>query len=115
MFLAQEPADVREKESAPGIVRIGVRVAKFVMDPVISTPLVDVILLKTNKERAGNVDVKTLTLPRATFSSADLESDRLRHSDQNTERKDGLKGAVRPEFVGTGGYAESPHNKQIVR
>jgi hypothetical protein len=49
MFLAQEPADVREKESAPGIVRIGVRVAKFVMDPVIPTPLVDVILLKNNQ------------------------------------------------------------------
>jgi hypothetical protein len=51
MFLAQEPADVREKESAPGIVRIGVRVAKFVMDPVIPTPLVDVILLKNNQTK----------------------------------------------------------------
>jgi hypothetical protein len=60
MFLAQEPADVREKESAPGIVRIGVRVAKFVMDPVIPTPLVDVILLKNNQIKRER---KMLTKP----------------------------------------------------
>ncbi len=112
MFLAQEPADVREKESAPGIVRIGVGVAKFVMDPVIPTPLVDVILW-TTKEREK--EKRKRNLGSRVPLSPDLESDCLRNSDQNTERKDGLKGAVRPEFVGSAGYSESPHNKQIVR
>jgi hypothetical protein len=44
MFFAQQPANMREKESPSRVVRIGVGIAKLVMNPVISTPLVDVIL-----------------------------------------------------------------------
>lgn len=44
MLLAQQPSDVGEKETAAGVVRISVRLAKFVVDAVISAPFVNVVL-----------------------------------------------------------------------
>jgi hypothetical protein len=49
MFFAHEPADVTEKESPPGVVRIGVRVTKLVVHPMFPAPFVNVVLLKKKK------------------------------------------------------------------
>ena len=44
MFLHEQPADVREEETAASVVRICIRFTEFVVYPVIPTPLVNVIL-----------------------------------------------------------------------
>ena len=44
MFLAQQPADVSEEESALGIVRIRIRLTELVVHSMIARPLVYVIL-----------------------------------------------------------------------
>lgn len=44
VFLAEKPADVREKESSVGVVGVGIGFAELVMHPMITTPFVDVVL-----------------------------------------------------------------------
>ena len=44
MFLHEQPADVREEETAASVVRIRIRFTELVVYPVIPTPLVNVIL-----------------------------------------------------------------------
>ncbi len=41
-------ADMAEEESLGGVMRIGVRLGELVMGPVVSAPLVDVILQREN-------------------------------------------------------------------
>ena len=44
VFIHDDPADVREEETAASVVRICIRFTEFVVYPVIPTPLVNVIL-----------------------------------------------------------------------
>ena len=44
MFAAQKPTDVREEEASFGVMWVGVGLRVLVVHPMVTTPLVDVIL-----------------------------------------------------------------------
>ena len=53
MFLAHEPAHVREEEPALDVVGIGIRLCVFVMHAVVTAPHVDVSLKEIYNEKQG--------------------------------------------------------------
>lgn len=81
---AQQPADVREEETARRVVRVGVRLRVLVVHAVVPGPV----------------------------HGAVLERDRVEHRQDNPQRQLGLVRAVGPESVGAGGDTESGHHVQ---
>lgn len=73
MFFGEKPTHMRKKEASGGVVRIRVRLRKFVMNPMISGPVV------------GGI----------------LEGYRIENDQDEAQRPLGLVGSVRPESVGT--------------
>lgn len=61
VFAHQQPADVREEEAPHGVVRVGLRLRVLVVNPVVSSPFVDIIL-----EQGRKVACAVKTLPGET-------------------------------------------------
>lgn len=49
MFFAQKPTDMSKKEATASIMRVSIRLAKFVVNSVVSAPLVNIILKRRRK------------------------------------------------------------------
>ena len=57
VFADHQPANVREEEPPDGVVRVSIRLGIFVVNPVVSSPLIDIILrVQVNTEITYTVD-----------------------------------------------------------